>query len=86
MLTNIRNLLCAAAIAVSTIPVMGHAAQAQSFGFGDSGLSIEFGDGDVELGTDLYSDDWDDDESGIEVEFGIDEDDDDDDDDDDDEE
>ena len=46
------------------------------------GFSVGFGDDDVEFGTDLYSDDWDDDEAGIELEFGVDEDDEDDEDDD----
>jgi hypothetical protein len=78
MPTTIRNLLLAAAIAVGTVPVVGQAAQAGSFEIGGAGFSVGFGDDDVEFGTDLYSDDWDDDEVGIELEFGVDEDDEDD--------
>ena len=69
MPTMIRNLLFAAAIAIGTVPVVGQAAQAQSFEIGGAGFSVGFGDDDVEFGTDLYSDDWDDEETGIELEF-----------------
>jgi len=74
MPTTIRNFLFAAAIAVSTVPFMGPAAQA--FEIGGAGFSVGFGDDDgFEIDTDIYSDDWDDDEAGIVLEFGVDEDD-----------
>jgi hypothetical protein len=80
MPTNLRNLLLAAAIAMTAVPVVGQVAQAQSFEIGGGGFSVGFGDDDgFEIGTD-FSSDWDDEDAGIELEFDIEEDDEEDDD------